>query len=139
MNKKFEAEGKTFTDPDSEAKQQNVNFCRYWKQSWDFAGQQSIPNPASQAAGMTGDTANRYPVKWIAAAYPYKDQKNAGGEMFLDELPLLQALINSPAKNNVSGSDINNSICVSADFDVCRCFPAILVFPSIKMTIWLIM
>jgi hypothetical protein len=89
-----------FVSPDP-AQDQNkgINFCNYWKQSWAFTGTQYIDNPAPNA-GMTSTKTQRWPIQWLAAAYPYKEVSQ-GGEDFLDELTLLQKLINTPAKNNV--------------------------------------
>jgi hypothetical protein len=68
------------------------------KSSWNFQGEQKIPNPAPNS-GAKPNSIQRKPIEWIAANYPYKD--GDGGD-FLGEFKLLQGAINSPAKNNVS-------------------------------------
>lgn len=88
-----------FDNPDPDVKDKKMNFCRYWKASWDFPQSQVIDNPAPEA-GLSPTVTKRTPIEWIAAAYPYKDKDH--GEAFSDELGLLQRLINTPAKNNVS-------------------------------------
>jgi hypothetical protein len=59
-----------------------------------------MDNPAPQA-DLSSTVTKRRPIDWTAAAYPYK-QAEKGGEDFLNELTLLQKLINTLAKNNLS-------------------------------------
>lgn len=122
LNQKFKDDLVKFPNPDPDAKDGNkeLNFCAYWKQSWQFAGLQVIPNPAPQTDGMKDDKATRRPIDWIAAAYPFT-QVDKGGPRFANELPLLQKLINNPAKNNVSDFNINNNMYPRANLSVYRC------------------
>lgn len=116
MNSKYAKDEFENADPNEDGK---MNFCEHWKQTWDLKGQQFMDNPAPQS-GMSPAVTRRKPVKWLAAAYPYETALE-GGPMFLDELPLLQQMINSPAKNNVSDSNIDNSMYTTANVLVHRC------------------
>lgn len=96
MNEKFEKD--EFVHPDPNMNGIKVNFCKYWKASWNFKGGQMIDNPAPES-GVQSNTQRRKPIDWIAANYPHKAQD---GENFLQELTLLQKLLHSPVKRHVS-------------------------------------
>jgi hypothetical protein len=110
-----------FVSPDPNENGKKISFCKYWKLSWEFSGEQDIDNPAPQAGLSTTSTVTkRKPVEWIAAAYPYKHAAK-GGEDFLDELTLLQTLINTPAKNNVSITLCDSYMDIHTNYCVHRC------------------
>ncbi|KAF2180484.1 hypothetical protein K469DRAFT_753193 [Zopfia rhizophila CBS 207.26] len=85
-----------FEHPDPEKNGENVNFCTYWKESWDWPDSQKMGTPDSNA--MDVDGVQYTPFQWIASEYPWKQGQQ---EKYVDELVLLQKKINSPAKNNM--------------------------------------
>lgn len=117
LNSKYQQD--EFVSPDPYENGARINFCKYWKTSWDFTKVQVMDNPAPQA-GLSSTVTQRRPIEWIAAAYPYK-QEGKGGENFLNELTLLQKLINTPAKNNVSNVAGDSHIDTSANHRIHRC------------------
>jgi hypothetical protein len=110
---------KDFEHPDTKSGAK-VNFCTYWKETWQFGEEgnsQTIDNPAPQSWAKT-QSIQRTPIEWIAANYPYKDRD--GGD-FLNELKLLQKVINAPAKSHVSYSTESSYLILFANFLDSRC------------------
>jgi hypothetical protein len=104
-----------FEHPNPEKKGDKLKFCEYWKESWQFTRDQGMddPDPAAAAAPtpVTGpdgkqvdppEKIKRKPLEWLAIQYPYKDTKGGGtGQMWLEELTLLEKKINGENKNPV--------------------------------------
>ena len=102
---------KEFEHPDPEKKDgKKTNFCEYWKESWAFTSIQVMddPDPAAATAPtvigpdgttiMAPEAQKRKSFEWLASQYPYKDQKKGGGEMWLEELTLLEKKLNGDNK-----------------------------------------
>jgi hypothetical protein len=86
MNRKKEAEGKTYTNPDpTNNLKGELNFCQYWKEQWKGSYPQDLT--------INGKTLK--PLDHMAQAFPGVNNRE-------EEFVWLQASMNTPAKSNVS-------------------------------------
>ncbi|KAH7400509.1 hypothetical protein DE146DRAFT_780973 [Phaeosphaeria sp. MPI-PUGE-AT-0046c] len=61
-----------FDSPNPES-QDKLDFCHYWKESWDWKGTSGMPNPDTTAPGPVPGQPPfmQKPFEWFAEAYPF--------------------------------------------------------------------
>ncbi|KAI8937308.1 hypothetical protein NX059_006515 [Plenodomus lindquistii] len=79
-----------------------LDFCGYWKSSWDWTVEKEgmpNPDPAAPVATASAVSIRKTPLQWLAEVYPYWESDTEKGHE--DEFVLLQNTINSHSKTRM--------------------------------------